>query len=73
MFLAILCFITDPVHTLALYSYCIEVVLSDAHLDIAEEKLLQNLAITLEIDEDKQAFLKTLTAQRRSVELEKIF
>lgn len=63
----------NPVHDYALYSYCAEILLCDASLDLTEEKLLENLAELLEITSEKQDLIKALTAQRKAVEMQKIF
>ena len=63
----------NPVHNYALFSYCAEILICDATLDLAEEKLLDHLAQLLEISVEKQEVIKTLTAQRKAVEMQKIF
>jgi uncharacterized tellurite resistance protein B-like protein len=55
--------IINPVNNLALYSSCVELVLSDADFDLMEDKLLSNIARVLLID---------FSEQRRIVETEKI-
>lgn len=62
----------NPVHTYALYSYCVEIVLSDASLEFTEEKFLHTLGEVLEIHTDKQDIIMTLITQRTAVEIEKI-
>ena len=61
-----------PVNTLALYSYCVELILSDATLSPEEESLLTRIAGLLEIDAKEQAVTKKLMAQRKVVKTEKI-
>jgi uncharacterized tellurite resistance protein B-like protein len=71
-FLQYLFKLINPVQNLALYSYCVELCLSDQQLSIEEESLLTKLAELLDIDEEKNAIDKLMT-QRRAVEIEKIF
>ena len=63
----------NPVHEYALYSYCAEILLCDASFEIAEEKLLLHLATALDISEESQEIIKKLVAQRKAIELDKIF
>ena len=63
----------NTVHEYALYSYCTEILLADASLEIAEEKLLMNLATALDISMESQEVIKKLIAQRKAIELNKIF
>ena len=62
----------NPVHDLALYSYCVELCLSDELLSAEEESLLKKIAAVLEIGEE-QSTIDNLITQRKAVELEKIF
>ena len=62
----------NPVHDLALYSYCVELCLSDAQLSIPEEALLKKISTILDIGEE-QSTIDNLITQRKAVELEKIF
>jgi hypothetical protein len=62
----------NPVHDLALYSYCVELCLSDGLLSAPEETLLKQVATQLEIAEE-QVTVDNLITQRKAVELEKIF
>lgn len=62
----------NPVHDLALYSYCAELCLSDATLSVEEVSLLKKLAVILEIGEE-QTTIDSLITQRKAVEMEKIF
>ncbi|MEO8712494.1 MAG: TerB family tellurite resistance protein [Parafilimonas sp.] len=61
-----------PVQNLALYSYCIELSLSDKIVSAEEGSLLTKIAALLEVSEEKNIIDK-LFAQRKAVELEKIF
>ena len=62
----------NPVHDLALYSYCVELCLSDGLLSSVEDLLLKRIAVILEIEEE-QSTIDNLITQRKAVELEKIF
>ncbi|HYK44114.1 MAG TPA: TerB family tellurite resistance protein [Parafilimonas sp.] len=61
-----------PVQDLALYSYCVELCLSDGLMSSTEELLLKRIAVILEIEEE-QSTIDNLMIQRKAVELEKIF
>ncbi len=61
-----------PVNTLALYSYCVELVLSDSTLSPEEESLLARIARILDVDAQEQAITKKLLAQRKVVKTEKV-
>jgi uncharacterized tellurite resistance protein B-like protein len=63
----------SPVQNLALYSYCVEVCLSDQQLSIQEEALLSKIANLLEVDNNDKTIVDKLITQRRAVEIEKIF
>lgn len=65
--------IINPVNNLALYSSCIELILSDANLDLVEDKLLSTIAGVLKIDFSEQRTIQKLMIQRRIVETERIF
>ena len=62
-----------PVNELALYSYCIELCISDPSLDAREDSLLARLAEVLEIEPGIAIIIEKLIAQRRAVELQKVF
>ena len=62
----------NPVHDLALYSYCVELCLSDGLLSAEEESLLKKISTQLDIGEE-QSTVDNLITQRKAVELEKIF
>ena len=62
----------NPVHDLALYSYCVELCLSDGLLSTEEESLLKKISNILDIGEE-QSTVDNLITQRKAVELEKIF
>jgi uncharacterized tellurite resistance protein B-like protein len=61
-----------PVNTLALYSYCVELILSDSTLSASEESLMTKLALLLDITPEEQAVTKNLLAQRKVVKSEQI-
>ena len=63
---------SNPVQNLALYSYCVELCLSDQQLSIEEESLLSKLASILDANDEKATIDKLFT-QRKAVEVEKIF
>jgi hypothetical protein len=62
-----------PVNDLALFSYCIELCLSDADLSQVEDSLLDKIGRILAIPQPDQNSIKKLIVQRRVVEMEKIF
>jgi len=62
-----------PVNDLALFSWCVELCISDGNLSAEEESLLNSIATELKLNpEDKNAIQK-LMIQRKVVETEKIF
>lgn len=62
-----------PANELALYSFCIELCLSDGQLQAEEEQLLQTIAGALGLDKDEQTICTKLMVQRKVVETEKVF
>jgi hypothetical protein len=62
-----------PINELALFSYCVELCLSDATIGINEEALLSVIATSLDIDESAQTIIKNLTVQRKIVDAQKIY
>lgn len=62
-----------PVNDLALYSWCMELCIDDPTLDAREEALLHKIAVELGIDTIDANVIRTLVAQRKTVELKKIF
>ena len=72
-YLAYLIQLIKPVNELALYSYCVELCISDPTLDAREDALLNRLADVLEIGPDTARIIEKLMAQRRTVELQKVF
>ena len=61
-----------PVNSLALYSYCVELILSDSNLGAEEESLLSRLGAILDVSPEEQIVTKKLMAQRRVVKTDKI-
>jgi hypothetical protein len=62
-----------PANELALYSYCVELCIGDAELSIEEESLLNEIAGELSIGGIEQEAVRKVVAQRKVVEMEKIF
>jgi hypothetical protein len=63
----------QPVNELALYSYCTELLLDDPILDPREDALLTKIAAELDVPPDKAILINHLIAQRKAVEIRKIF
>lgn len=63
----------NAVQEFALYSYCVELCLSDKSLSTSEESLLAKIAGELKIDLNDKNVIDTLAVQRKAVETEKIF
>ena len=72
-YLAYLIRVIKPVNELALYSWCIELCISDPSLDAREDSLLTRLAEVLEIEPGIALIIEKVMAQRRAVELQKVF
>jgi hypothetical protein len=62
-----------PVNDLALYSYCMELCVSDAMLGAEEELLLNKIAGLLNIDPAECAATQKLFVQRKVVEMQQLF
>jgi uncharacterized tellurite resistance protein B-like protein len=62
-----------PVNELALYSYCVELCISDPSLDPREEALLGKIGDMLGIDTPERESINKVVAQRKAVEIQKIF
>lgn len=62
-----------PVNELALYSYCVELCIDDPVMDAKEEALLVKIATELDIPIEGSLLINRLIAQRRAVELQKLF
>ena len=61
-----------PVNELALFSWCLELTLSDGNLSVEEELLLDKIANTMEISNEDREVVKRLMIQRSVVLSEKI-
>lgn len=72
-YIAYLIQVIKPVNELALYSYCMELCISDPSLDAREQSFLGALADALEIEPGIAQMIEKLIAQRRAVEIQKIF
>ncbi len=72
LYLEFLIELINPTNDLALYSYCVELTVSDELMDIAEESLVKKIATILSIDEEQQQLIKKLMVERKVVETEKI-
>ena len=72
-FLEYLIRLINPVNDLALYSYCIELMLSDSSFDLSEEILTDKIAEVLKLEQTERQVIKKLMTQRKVVEAEKLF
>ena len=62
-----------PTNDLALYSYCVELAVSDMSVDYAEDRLFKILGAALNIPSPDQELIQKLIIQRRLVLDEKFF
>ena len=62
-----------PTNDLALYSYCLELGLSDSSLDFSEKNLFKNLGEVLELTETEQSTIQKLMVQRKVVQTQQFF
>ncbi|HEY4336620.1 MAG TPA: hypothetical protein VGM89_12000 [Puia sp.] len=62
-----------PVNELALYSWCVELCIDDPALDAREEALLHKISVELRLDNIDATVVRNCIAQRKAVELKKIF
>jgi uncharacterized tellurite resistance protein B-like protein len=62
-----------PVNDLALYSYCLELMLSDSSFEISEEILTDRIAEALQLEQHERDVIKKLMTQRKVVETDKLF
>ena len=72
LYLEYLVKLISPVNTLALYSWCVELVISDEKFEPGEEDLLKKIASLLDVDETQQQVIFKLMLERMVVETEKI-
>jgi uncharacterized tellurite resistance protein B-like protein len=63
----------QPTNELALYSFCIELCLSDGLLQPEEERLLEVIATALPLETAEAEVCKRLMVQRKVVETQKLF
>jgi len=63
----------QPTNELALFSYCVDLCLSDGQLATAEESLLANIASVLDIDAEESRIVQKLIVQLDVVEAQKFF
>ncbi len=61
------------VNPLALYSFCVELVLGDNQLQAGEERLISIIGDKLQLSAEEQQTIKTLIAQRKIMESDKIY
>jgi hypothetical protein len=62
-----------PVNTLALFSWCVELCITDANLSNEEEELLNKIASELKLDTIEKNTVKIVMVQRKMVIDEKQF
>ena len=63
----------NPTSELALFSYCMELGLSDSSLDFIEKDLIDIIGDVLEVEEDEQETIQKLMIQRQLVAENKFF
>ena len=71
-YLAFLVNLIRPTNELALFSYCVELLLSDSSIETSEQNLLENLADALGLEEMEKKSVQKLMVQRKIVETQKI-
>ena len=64
--------IINPVNTLALFSWCVEICLSDELISLDEDQLLDIIASVLKIAENEKELVKAVMVERKAVQLKKI-
>ena len=67
-----LIYLISPVNELALFSYCIEMMISDGLLEMSEETLADNIADILMIEPAAREAIMKLEMQRKVIETGKI-
>jgi hypothetical protein len=73
LYIRFLISLIKPVNDLALYSWCVELCIDDPALDAREEALLHKIAVELHLDNIDAGVIRKCIAQRKAVELKKIF
>ena len=63
----------NPANELALYSYCLELGVSDSALDSAEKKFFETLGNILKLTQEEQSIMQKLMVQREVVKTNKFF
>lgn len=63
----------NPTNELALFSYCLELGLSDNTLEFGEEELLKTIGTILKIDAPEQEIVRKVFLQRQVVAANKFF
>ena len=63
----------NPANEAALYSYCLELGVSDSALDQSEKKLFETLGNILGLTEEEQSIIQKLMVQREVVRTNKFF
>ncbi len=63
----------NPTNDLALFSYCLELGLSDSSLDFTEKDLIDTIGDVLHIDTTAQESIQKLMIQRQLVTINKFF
>lgn len=63
----------NPTNELALFSYCMELGVSDSSLEFAEKELIDTIGTVLNIDEAQQQTIQKLMIQRQLVLDNKFF
>lgn len=67
-----LIYLISPVNELALFSYCIEMMISDGLLEMSEETLADNIGTILMIEPAAKEAIMKLEMQRKVIETGKI-
>jgi hypothetical protein len=63
----------SPANEAALYSYCLELGVSDSALDFSEKKLFETIGNILKLTEEEQSIIQKLMVQREVVKTNKFF
>jgi len=63
----------NPPNEAALYSYCLELGVSDSTLDASEKKLFEVLGNVLKLTDEEQSIIQKLMVQRKVVKTNKFF